>query len=287
MSSCANTPLLDPITAPATYTTISSSSSFSSASSQASSSPASNPELVPLDDIPPLSLEALDTPDDKAQGLDLVADSVAQMQPRAAAALATHPLCLAGYSLGLAAAFKLGGDHPGTALAVVCGITAACVLAVRHLTSGYAGLAEGMSWPWLRTPDGEEDIIIGARYDSSGGSSDEMVGALVLRLEPNPGKKRGRHNHGNLRGGRGIIRAWTTDAKHRGQGIGRDLLQKAVRTTKERCGKDAEIGFAQQHANSVMLLPSIFNARFRKDEVRATRALDDAIAQWEVSKRKR
>lgn len=286
MSSCANTPLLDPITAPATYTTLTSSSSFSSASSQASNSPslASNPELMPLDDIPPLSLDILDTPDERAQGLDLVVDSVAQMRPRAAAALATHPLCLAGYSLGLVAAFKLGGDHPGAALAITCGITAVCLLAVRRLTSGYAGLAEDMSWPWLRAPDGEEDIIIGARYDSDS----EMVGALVLRLEANPGKKRGgRHHHANLRGGRGIIRAWTTKPKYRGQGIGKDLLQKAVRITKERCGRDAEVGFAQQHANSVMLLPSIFNARFRKDEVRAARALDDAIAQWEVSKRKR
>lgn len=292
MSSCANTPLLDPITAPASYSSLSSSSSSSSSfssvsSSQASSSaPASNPDdLVPLDDIPPLSLETLDTPDEKAQGLDLVAASVAEMRPRAAAALATHPLCLAGYSLTLAAALRLAGDTPGTALALACGLTAACLLAVRHVTRGYTALAEDVSWPWLRSPDtGEEDLVIGARY----GSNAEVVGALVLRLEPNPtGRRRGRNSNANMRGGRGIIRAWTAKPQYRNQGVGRDLLQRAVRATRERCGRDAEVGFAQQHANSTMLLPSIFNGRFRRDEVRATRALGDAISQWEVSKKRR
>ena len=56
---------------------------------------------------------------------------------------------------------------------------------------------------------------------------------------------------------------------------------------KERCGKDAEIGFAQEHANSVMLLPSIFNSVFRRDEIRAAKALDYALEEWESSKRRK
>lgn len=294
MSSCANTPNLDPISAPvsASMYSHSSNSSISSSSSTGSlipSSPsplAANPPLVPLDDIPPLSLETLDEPEDMVQGLHLVADSVAEMRQRSAKALVTHPICLAGYSLGLAAAYKLSDGDAGTAVTLACGVTMTYLLAIRYFTNGYVGLAERMGWPWLQQqgPDGsEEDIIIGARY------GDSIIGALVLRLEPNPsfvGKRRGRAQH-NLRGGRGIIRAWTTKLKYRGEGIGGDLLQKAVRATKEKCGKDAEVGFAMEHANSVMLLPAIFNNGFRRDEIRATKALDSAIAKWEVTKRKR
>ncbi len=57
--------------------------------------------------------------------------------------------------------------------------------------------------------------------------------------------------------------------------------------TRERCGKDAEVGFAQEHANSNMVLPEFFNRGFRKREQRAAKALDDVIANWEGAKRKR
>ena len=83
------------------------------------------------------------------------------------------------------------------------------------------------------------------------------------------------------------MRAWTTKLKHRGQGIGRDLLTEAVRVTKERCGKDAEVGFAKEHANSTMVLPSIFNGTFRRDEMRAAKALDAVVSDWENTRKKR
>jgi len=284
MSSCANTPNLDPITAPSSGIMFNGGGNTAARTGFPPSSPsplAANPPLVPLDDIPPLSLETLDDPEDKVDGLHLVADSVAEMRQRASRSLVTHPVCLAGYSLGLAAAYNFSRDA-GTAITLACGVTMTYLLAIRYFTHGYVKQAEGMGWPWMKNPDGEDDIIIGARFD------DKIIGALVLRLEPNPslaGKRKGRNQ--TLRGGRGIIRAWTTKLKYRGEGIGNDLLQKAVRTTKEKCGKDAEVGFAKEHANSVMILPSMFNNGFRRDEIRATKALDSAIAEWEVSKRKR
>jgi hypothetical protein len=36
-----------------------------------------------------------------------------------------------------------------------------------------------------------------------------------------------------------------------------------------------------------MLLPGIFNAPFRRDEVRATKALDGVLADWDMFKRRR
>ena len=81
----------------------------------------------------------------------------------------------------------------------------------------------------------------------------------------------------SFRGGKGVIRAWTTRLRYRGKGIGRDLLDGAIRIVKDRCGKDAEVGFAQEHANSTMLLPAMFNGVFRRDEVRAAKALEKAL----------
>ena len=291
MSSCVNTPILDAAAPPAfpVHHHLTSSPHHRSAPSPLSA----NPPLTPLDDIPPLSLETLTSPDDQVDGLHLVADSVAQMRQRSSRALATHPLCVAGLGLALAVIYRLTMPaDPELGLILGCSLTMSCLLAIRYFTAGYIGLAEQLSWSWLRNPDsGDQDLILGARY------GEKLVGALVLRLQTNPaysggssggghGRKRSRGSN-SLRGGRGIVRAWTTHLRYRGTGLGGDLLQAAVRLTKEKCGRDAEIGFAKEHANSTMLLPSMFNGVFRRDEIRATKALDAAVAEWEVSRRKR
>ena len=249
-------------------------------------SPLSNPPLVPLDDIPPLSLEVLDDRHDKVESLHLIADSIAQMRQRASMTLVFHPVCLAGLSAALAAVYQLGfvsKSDIGVAMSVSCGVVMSYLMGIRYFASGYVTLAEQLRWAWLQAEDGEEDMVLGARYD------DEIIGALVLRLEQNPTLFMGKKRKGSFsfKGGKGVIRAWTTLFKYRGRGVGKDLLYEAIRITKERCGKDAEIGFAKEHANSVMLLPEIFNASFRRDEVRAAKALEEVLAEWEVSKKRR
>ncbi|KAM5348134.1 hypothetical protein ACJ41O_007958 [Fusarium nematophilum] len=257
---------------------------------QASSSPfAAASPFFGLDDdddedVPPLSLEVLDSPRDKIEGMRLVADSIAQMRQRASLNLVFHPLCLAGLSAALAAVYHLGGVsnlHPSLGMTVSCGVVMSYLMGIRYLASGYVSLAERLRWNWLRADDGEEDTLLAARYN------DDIIGTLVLRLEPNPASGHRRRRSLSLRGGKGVIRAWTTNLRYRGKGVGKDLLHEAVRVTKERCGKDAEIGFAQEHANSAMLLPGIFNAPFRRDELRATMALDGVLADWEFSKKRR
>lgn len=175
------------------------------------------------------------------------------------------------------------------ALLLSCGVTMTYLTAIRYFTDGYVKLAENLRWSWLEGSGSiEGDLLIGARY---GGA---LIGVLVLRLEPRfssltsgGSKRRNRSRSVSFRGGKGVIRAWTTRLRYRGKGIGRDLLDGAIRIVKDRCGKDAEVGFAQEHANSTMLLPAMFNGAFRRGEIRAAKALEKALGEWESSKRKK
>ncbi|KAK1771319.1 hypothetical protein QBC33DRAFT_510847 [Phialemonium atrogriseum] len=258
------------------------------------------------DDIPPLSLDVLATRDDKVAALKLVADSIAQQRQQASRSLIFHPLCLSVLAAALAGAYQFAWARRnadlGLTVTMFCGVATCYLLAARYLAGPYVQLAEDVRWDFLTAGgDGatsaEEDVVIGTRY------GDEIVGALVLRLEPNPaaaaaaaaagtgtgGRKKGRGPGAQtlLKGGRGVIRAWTTRLRYRGRGVGGDMLREAVRVTRERCGRDAEVGFAKEHANSVMVLPDMFNGAFRGGEVRAARALEAVLADWDRSRRKR
>jgi hypothetical protein len=244
---------------------------------------AANPPLLePLDDIPPLSLETFSGTDDKVDALRLVADSIAQQRQQAALSLVFHPFCLAGLVAALAAAYQYSYVYRkdlGMAIMLTCGVAMTYLLGIRFVTSGYIHLAEDLKWSWLTNEDGEEDVIIGTRF------GDEIIGALILRLEPNPGKRKSRA--GNLKGGKGVIRGWTTKLRYRHKGVGVDMLNEAVKVTRDKCGKDAEVGFAKEHANSGMILPEVFNGPFRKREMQAAKALETVLADWEGSKKKR
>jgi hypothetical protein len=237
------------------------------------------------DDIPPLSLDVLTVHNDKVEALRLVADSIAQQRQTASLALVFHPACLAVLVAALAGVYQWfwvqRQSDPGSTMMIVCGVIMTYLLAIRYAAGGYLRLAEAVQWSWLQADDGEEDLLIGTKF---GG---EMVGALVLRLEPSPGKKRGGSRGGNLKGGKGLIRAWTTKLRFRRKGVGSDMLHEAVRVTRDRCGKDAEIGFAQEHANSTMLLPDMFNRPFKKREMQAAKALEEVLAEWDGNKRKK
>jgi hypothetical protein len=245
-------------------------------------------------DIPPLSLEILTARADKAAALKLIADSIAQQRQQAAYYLVFHPLPFSGLLAVLAAIYRYAwarnNQHDlGTALLLASGAIMTYLLVIRYLTSGYLHAAEELSWDFL-TPGGgsngqggQEDLIIGTRFGS------EMIGALVLRLEPlsssnsnhGHGRRKSHSRQNSLKGGRGLIRAWTTKLRYRRKGVGGDMLREAVRVTRERCGKDAEVGFAKEHANSVMVLPERFNRVFRKREMQAAKTLDEVLSKWD------
>lgn len=215
------------------------------------------------------------------------------MKQRAARSLALHPLCLAALAAAWGLVYRSGraGGDAARAVVLACGVAVAYLLSIRYRVGGYVALAEDITWSWLK-PDascGGQDLMLGARY------GDVLVAALVLRLEPKcavagPGpspRRKNRSRSASLRGGKGVIRAWTTRLEYRGRGVGKDLLLAAVRKTKELCGKDAQVGFAREHANSTMLLPRVFNGAFRRDENRAAKALEEVVAEWEASRKKR
>ncbi|KAF3072328.1 hypothetical protein CFAM422_005200 [Trichoderma lentiforme] len=296
VSSHAPTPYLEPYShhqfpIPPSPSPLSSSTSFSDSHSYTGADASAPLDL--LDDVPPLSLEPLLTYDDKVAGLNLIADSIAQMKQRAAHSMVFHPLCMSVLFMAWVGIYRWSyvpsTEDPSMALLLSCGVTMTYLTAIRYFTDGYVNLAENLRWSWLEGSGSiEGDLLIGARY---GGA---LIGVLVLRLEPRfssltPGgsKRRNRSRSVSFRGGKGVIRAWTTRLRYRGKGIGRDLLDGAIRIVKDRCGKDAEVGFAQEHANSTMLLPAMFNGAFRRGEIRAAKALEKALEEWESSKRKK
>jgi len=73
--------------------------------------------------------------------------------------------------------------------------------------------------------------------------------------------------------------------KHRGKGVGTELLEEAVRITREKLGNSAEIGFAAGHANS-KVLPEFFNATFKKRDGRAAKALEKMVESMDGKKKK-
>lgn len=303
MSSNVSTPYLEPTMghslgtpSPSPFATHIHTKAPSAASSSRASTAGGATDNDADADIPPLSLDVLTTKSDKAAALKLVADSIAQQRQQASLNLVSHPLCLAGLACVAAAACRAAwaarrGD-PGFMLTVASGVVLAYLAAARYLAAPYGRLADAVGWDFLaRSSDGgeeDEDLVLGTRYGRGG----EIVGALVLRLEPPPaaahlsgGRKRSRG--AALRGGKGVVRAWTTKLRYRGKGLGGDLLREAVRITRERCGRDAEVGFAREHANSTMVLPDVFNGSFRRNEVRAARALEAVLADWDAGRRKR
>ncbi|CAD6448699.1 e2c3886c-1247-4775-a0a1-9232f1c471dd [Sclerotinia trifoliorum] len=237
----------------------------------------------PLEGIPSLATTALTTEEDKTKALKLIADSIAQQRQIAAQAIIFHPLTLTLYTLiiGIVTKWQYTDTSDlgllGTTLA---GVTMACLVAVRAATAGYLHTAEEFNWDFARNDDGEEDVIIGSRY------GDEIIGALILRIERAPhingSPKRGKSGK---KGGKGVVRAWTTKVRYRGTGVGTEMLEEAVRETRGKLGNSAEVGFAKEHANAKMILPEMFNGEFRKRERRAAGALEAVLESARGKKR--
>lgn len=229
----------------------------------------------PLDGIPTLTTTVLDTEDDKIKALKLVADSIAQQRQIAAQAIIFHPLTLTLYALVIGIVTKWqyrDTSDMGLLGTTLAGVTMACLVAVRAATAGYLHTAEEFNWSFARNDEGEEDVIIGSRY------GEELIGALILRIERAPHSSGSpRKGKSGKKGGKGVVRAWTTKVRYRGTGVGTEMLEEAVRETRGKLGNSAEVGFAKEHANAKMILPEMFNGEFRRRERRAAGALDAMV----------
>lgn len=234
------------------------------------------PPADPLADIPPLTTNILTQDAEKIAALKLIADSIAQQRQFASSSIIFHPLTIALWIglLGIVSQFLYKDRSDLGLLATTsAGVTMACLIAVRGATGKFLEFAEALKWSFLRNEEtGEEDTVIGSKF------GEEMIGAAVLRLERSGSGK------GRKKGGRGIVRAWTVRIKYRNKGVGTELLEEAVRITREKLGASAEIGFAQEHANAKMVLPEMFNGGFRKREKKAAKRLESVL---EGGKKKR
>jgi ribosomal protein S18 acetylase RimI-like enzyme len=265
MSSNTSTPLLTPST--------SQTLPPPSPSPLSTSEPVANdPAKDPLADIPDLNTYVLTDPEECLAALKLIADSIAQQRQIASRSLIFHSITAAVWVVCFAIIYQWLYREPGDIgimVTTVGGMSMAILVGIRMLTGGYLSEAEKITWEFLKNPETEEeDLLIGSKF------GDDIIGSLALRLERAGGagnKKKGK----SVKGGKGVIRAWTTKLKYRGKGIGTELLEEAVKVTREKLGKDAEAGFAADHANSKMLLPAIFNAAVRKREQKAIKLLEE------------
>ncbi|KAF7925634.1 uncharacterized protein EAE98_006859 [Botrytis deweyae] len=237
----------------------------------------------PLDGVPSLTTTTLDTQEDKTKALKLVADSIAQQRQIAAQALIFHPLTLTFYALIIGIVTKwqyTDTSDLGLLVTTLAGVTMACLVAIRAATAGYLHTAEEFNWNFAKNDEGEEDVIIGSRY------GEELIGALILRIERAPHVNGSpRKGKSGKKGGKGVIRAWTTRVRYRGTGVGTEMLEEAVRVTRAKFGNSAEVGFAKEHANAKMVLPEMFNGEFRRRERRAAGALEAVVEGGRGKKR--
>jgi ribosomal protein S18 acetylase RimI-like enzyme len=251
----------------------------------------------PLADIPDLSTTKAETDDDRAAGLRLVADSVAQQRQQAARAVIFHPLSLSAVVALLAMVINIlyKGNLSDWALVGTTGtgVVMAVLISVRWAVGGYVDEAERVgTWAWLNggrdnTMVGKEDDVLLTRFGN------EVIGAIVFRgvreaADPGPaGPKKSRRQPLGASakansGVRAVIRAWTVKQRYRGRGVGTGLLEEVIKVIKER-GWGAGIGFADDHANSKRILWPIFNASFERGERRARECLEKLLEREQES----
>ncbi|VBB76972.1 Putative protein of unknown function [Podospora comata] len=262
------------------------------------------------DEIPPLTLEVLTSKPDKTAALKLIADSIAQQRQTASSHIITHPLPLSSLIAALAITyhFFLSSSDLGTKLMILSSLVTTYLLTVRYLTSPFIRLAESITPSFLGSDSPEDqDTVIACRY---GG---EIIGVTVLHIsrpagqsDPNFKRHKQRGSLSSFKGGKGVIRAWTVKSRYRGKGLGGDMLREAVRLTKERCGRDGEVGFARGHANAglipvggrgednrqgereeEMVLPEWLNRGWlRRSERKAAQALERVVSEFGNGKRR-
>jgi GNAT superfamily N-acetyltransferase len=194
---------------------------------------------APVDALPALSTYTASTEDDRIDGLELVADSVAQQRQVTSKMLIFHPVNLAVYfvAIGILISYLQRVGHDWIMMGtLIGGLTMCSFAAVRWAAGGYIALAEEINWEWL----GEDRLVV-VKW------GEEIIGALVLGWADSELKKKG----GRRKRGKAVIRAWTVKLKYRGKGIGEGLLEEAVKVAGEK-GADG-IVFDADHASKFAL----------------------------------
>ncbi|KAI9891082.1 MAG: hypothetical protein M1814_003281 [Vezdaea aestivalis] len=246
--------------------------------SPVASNPTSSASIA--DEIDTRTLRTTTDPSNEqiVSALRLTADSVAQQRQNASRAVISSPLTLAVYTMVLAALYsrlvRSNSDLP-LYFTTAAGLTMAALLGVRSYVQGYLDEAEKIGLKWLvEAQDGEDDDTPRAEQKVLVTEfGEETVGALIMAFPPpSPKRKKPRGEDVRVR-----IRAWTTIRRYRGKGIGKALLEEAVKLARDRFGPDVRVDFDQRWAGYRQLLPGLFLGGFRKREEKAKRALQEVL----------
>ena len=187
---------------------------------------------------PPPAFDArlAESDDERAEGLQLVAESVAQQRLLVSRHVLLPPVHMAACVLLVLLLVRCIHRSPSN-LAVIAmaveGSSLVCLSVVMHWTKAYLRFAKDIDGEWL----GHDRIIVVKRREV-------VIGALVLGWIDDCGRRKGR----SKKRGRAMVRAWTVKLQHRGQGVGAALLDEAAQLAEER-GADG-IEFAREHASA-------------------------------------
>lgn len=233
--------------------------------------------------LPQLNTFKARNDEDIAAALRIVSDGVAQQQQLAVKSIITHPAVVGTSIMIFLTIAKLLYTGVPSDFVLMLALWTLCALVglvtIKILVDGYIDLAcEVGNMAWLSdntvgvTPHRRDEVILTSM-------GDEIVGAVVFRLTKTAhSPQKSPHNSRSHRSSRrkssirwtAVIRAWTVKHEYQCQGIGTTLLEETVQYAKLK-GLNGPV-FAEDHAASQMILPGIFNSKFR-DRDRWARAL--------------
>lgn len=250
----------------------------------------SSPEKKPLKadllkDLPPLTTTPLSTEEDIKEALHLITDSLAQQRQVASKSIIVSPAFLSTWVGIMAWLFHLKYrtlSDLGIIATTGSGITMALLLVVKYMCEGYVRHAEsvaseGLLWFANQKKSEEDDILVlGTKY------GDELIGTLVLRLPPAPAASKSsfeEEEEEKEEVPKVEIVAWTVKLKFRHKGIGRGLLEEAIRTASEHYKASFKFGFAKEHVHSKRVLIGAFNGMFTRREKLAAKMLKEVALE--------
>ncbi|EME40989.1 hypothetical protein DOTSEDRAFT_74514 [Dothistroma septosporum NZE10] len=215
----------------------------------------------PLADVPELNSYLATDEDERTDALKLVADSVAQQRNLTNRALIYSPINLPIFAgaLSFLVKFMLSHGYDEWAAGSTClGLMMTGLIFCRFTTARYMKEAESINWEWA----GDVDVLV-TKF------GDDVIGALLVEWVSGESRKK------NKKAWRGFIRAWTVKLKYRGKGVGGGLLEEAVREAKKKGAEGLE--FDENHANSVRILPKVYNGEFDRADRKAREKLLDLL----------
>ncbi|KAK5165194.1 uncharacterized protein LTR77_009292 [Saxophila tyrrhenica] len=225
----------------------------------------------PLANVPELHTYLTADPAERTAALKLVADSIAQMRQTANNSLIFHPLNLALFVgvLAVIIRYMINAGHEPFIVGTTCtGLLCIELVLIRFLTQDYLLAAEEINWAWL----GDADMIV-TKF------GDEVIGTVVVEWVS--GEARGKRK----KAWKGEIKAWTVRLRYRRKGVGRALLEEAVKESRKKGAEGIE--FQEGHANSKRVLPVFYSGKFDKGDRKAREKLQDLLGSSPTKTRRK